>query len=59
MDKYKCPVPNCPENEKGLEPHDPNCMCGKPMMIYIPPGQHIHPCPVHPDRIMRGPDIIC
>lgn len=26
---------------------DPRCICdGKPFMIYIPPGSHIH-CPVH------------
>jgi hypothetical protein len=32
-------------------------MCGKPMMIVIPAGGHIHPCPVHPDYVVYGPPI--
>jgi hypothetical protein len=33
---------------------NPNCMCGKPLLIVIPPGEHIHPCPVHPDYAVYG-----
>ena len=29
-------------------PH-PACMCGKPLMIVIPPGGHFHPCHIHPE----------
>jgi hypothetical protein len=52
-----CGVPNCPENHRHPRRPDPNCNCGKPMGIYIPPGEHVHPCPVHPERVMRGPEI--
>ncbi len=54
----KCPKPNCPIPIKS-EPTIPdlNCQCGKALMIYIPPGDHLHPCPIHPDYIVRGPDI--
>ncbi len=37
---------------------NPNCKCGKPMRIVIQPGQHIHPCPVHPDKAVYGLNII-
>ena len=52
--------PHCPPTEEWPEPgrYDPNCICNKPMMLYIPPGQHIH-CPSHPDVIIRGSDITC
>lgn len=33
------------------------CTCGKPIGIVIRPGEHIHPCPVHPDVVMRGTNI--
>jgi hypothetical protein len=35
---------------------NPNCICNKPMMIYIPAGQHIH-CPVHPGYTIHGQNI--
>ena len=35
---------------------DPKCTCGKPIMIVILPGEHIHPCPVHPEHAIYGPD---
>lgn len=51
--------PQCPD-ESVWEPDpsydNPNCICNKPMMIYIPAGQHIH-CPVHPDFRMYGSNI--
>ena len=33
---------------------DPRCTCGKPLLLYIPPGEHAHPCPVHPERAVYG-----
>ncbi len=35
---------------------DPNCICGEPLWICLKPGQHIHPCPVHPDYVIYGSD---
>lgn len=32
---------------------DPNCICNKPLYLYIPPGQHTH-CPVHPEKAIYG-----
>ena len=52
--KQNCPVPNCPTEDKEPQMPDPNCQCGKPLMIVIPAGQHIHPCHVHPDVIIYG-----
>lgn len=37
---------------------NPKCTCGKPIGIVLKPGQHIHPCPVHPDKFITGPNII-
>lgn len=47
-----CP-PGCREHH---EPpgRDPRCECGKPLHISLRPGEHIHPCPVHPDYVVRG-----
>lgn len=50
----KCPIPGCPADRRREVP-PPGCMCGKPLWIVIPPGGHIHPCPVHPDRVVYGP----
>ncbi len=44
-----CPVRDCP-----VKTPDPNCMCGKPFWMYIPPGQHVHPCLVHPEYVLHG-----
>jgi len=33
---------------------NPACMCGKPLLLYIPPGQCAHPCPVHPEYTIWG-----
>ncbi len=54
------PCPQCPPDSEPWEPepYNPNCICNKPLLLYIPPGQHIH-CPVHPDVILRGSDITC
>ena len=35
----------------------PGCMCGKPLMIVIQPGEHIHPCPIHPEYTVYGRQI--
>jgi hypothetical protein len=59
--KVRSTCPYCPD-ETVWEPDpsydNPNCICNKPMMIYIPAGQHIH-CPVHPDFKMYGSSITC
>ena len=39
--------------------YNPACQCNKPLMIVIPPGRHIHPCPVHPDVAIYGQNIMC
>lgn len=45
--KPGCPVPNYPKP-------DYRCICNKPLMLYIPPGEHVHiECPVHGDRIIK------
>ena len=36
---------------------EPGCMCGKPLMIVIQPGEHIHPCSVHPNHTIYGRNI--
>lgn len=59
MHDHNCPVPDCPENDPKWpkpEPFNPNCICNKPMLLYIPPGQHIH-CPVHPQHVIHGSHI--
>lgn len=33
------------------------CMCGKPLLLYIPPGQYARPCPVHPEYTIYSPVI--
>jgi|SRR5581483_5151875 len=50
-------LPKChdhpePEYTKPEFPN-PSCICNKPLLLYIPGGQHIH-CPVHPDHIIYG-----
>ncbi len=40
-------------------PKDPGCTCGEPIGIVIRPGEHIHPCPVHPDKAMYGKRVLC
>jgi hypothetical protein len=52
----QCPVPNCPVKDEGpyATKPDPKCMCHKPIMICLKPGQHCHPCPVHPDYVIVG-----
>jgi len=53
-----CPVPECPVGEPWRPKRpDPRCRCGKPLMIVIRPGEHIHPCTVHPERVVYGPPI--
>lgn len=42
--------------------HDPRCTQGKPLLLYIPPGQTITiPCPVHPEghNVSGGPIVTC
>lgn len=40
-------------------PH-PDCVCGKPLLLYVPPGETAYPCHVHPERgITGGGAIFC
>ncbi len=59
--KVPSSCPYCPD-ETVWEPDpsydNPNCICNKPLLIYIPAGQHIH-CPVHPDYRIHGSNITC
>ena len=33
----------------------PRCTCSGPMLLYIPPGQHVHiTCPMHGDTVLHG-----
>jgi len=50
--------PDCPENKRW--PSTLGCTCNKPLLLYIPPGHHVHMCcPVHGDYVIRGSDITC
>jgi hypothetical protein len=58
---------NCPgivakpdvEKPWGIQRIDPNCVCDKGLLLYVPPGQTVYPCPVHPERGIRGQEIRC
>lgn len=53
---------NCPDcGEPYDRGPDLRCTCREPLMIYIPPEEHIHiSCPVHGDRkIYGGPIVTC
>jgi len=57
LNNNKCPIPNCPSEEednwdKIKKYNDLNCICNKPLLISLQPGQHLH-CKVHPDRIFK------
>lgn len=53
-----CTNPNCPHNHPPPSPvEDPRCICRKPLLLALLPGQHIH-CPVHPHSVIRGSDIV-
>lgn len=41
-----------------VEP-DPRCKCKGPFWIVVPPGKHIHPCPIHPNFALYGSRITC
>lgn len=55
---------NTPEPTRGVCPdchkpwHTPQygqCTANNAMMLYIPPGEHIHlPCPLHGEHIIYG-----
>jgi len=47
----------CPSSQPVKTVRDPNCKCGDPLWICLKPGQHIHPCPVHPDYVIYGSDL--
>lgn len=36
----------------------PNCVCGKPLLLYVPPGEVAYPCHVHPERGITGGGLI-
>lgn len=38
------------------ERRNPRCMCGRPLLMVIRPGAHVHPCPVHPNYAVYGPN---
>lgn len=57
-DLHRCPVPNCPVHPPAPPIPDPRCICNKPLLLYIPPGQHFH-CPVHPDMVIYGNATYC
>jgi len=52
--KINCHVDN-QENEK--LPNS-NCKCNVPLLVYIPPGQHIHPCTIHPEFAVYSNNVI-
>jgi len=54
------PCPQCPPDApyEEPEPYNPACICNKPMLLYIPAGQHIH-CPVHPDVVIYSSSPMC
>lgn len=54
-----CPIPNCPAKDHDHPRVDPNCTCNKPFHIYIPAGEHFHPCKVHTNVVIYGRDIRC
>ena len=61
MKIYKQTCPHCPPEEIEFpepEPYNPLCICNKPMLLYIPAGQHIH-CPVHPDVKIYSSSPMC
>lgn len=37
-----------------LKPRDPGCVCHQPLYISLRPGEHFHPCKVHPERAVYG-----
>lgn len=49
-----CPVPNCPIDGQELPMPDPRCKCNDGFMIALRPGQHFHPCPIHPESVIVG-----
>lgn len=52
----KCP--DCGKDWKKDIP-SPACICNKPLMLYVPPGEHVHlNCPVHGDFVVSGGPII-
>jgi len=57
-----CKNPGCNVTQATIEwkpPEAPNpqCVCGKPLYIYIQPYHHVHPCPVHPSYVVWGSGI--
>lgn len=38
---------------------DPRCVCGKPLLLYVPPGEVAHPCSVHPEYAIFGSEVTC
>ena len=51
-------IHNADQGELRMRPA-PGCTCGKPLMIVIKAGEHIHPCPVHTDQVIYGRQIAC
>ena len=60
MEKEPCNTPGCGVSGTAWPwpmKINPDCMCGKPIWIALQPGQHIHPCPVHPGYTIWGPSV--
>lgn len=57
-----CKDPNCPHTPQPFKvvppTNDPQCICSKPLLLYIPPGEHVH-CPVHPAHVIHGSNVTC
>lgn len=52
MEEHSDGCPRCGERAP-IVPKD--CICGKPLNIWVPPGHHIHlQCPVHGDVKVSG-----
>ena len=52
-----CGHPGCKVRDFVPYLPDPRCICdGRPLLLYIPPGSHIH-CPVH-GTVLHGSPII-
>lgn len=54
-----CGHHGCPVKPWRPPERDPRCVCGKPMMLCVRPGEHVHPCPVHPEYVIVGQVVTC
>ena len=45
---------NIPPTSNHFNQPNPGCRCFSPLSIVLLPGQHVHPCPVHPKMAIYG-----